>query len=148
MASSPESERPPYYIFVANSSFLATQTPSPSSLLSHPNIQYHYHDDSPLALLPQSPDEHVLVLDYDPSNISHPTVKSISNGLAVTGTKVTDAPGAGVVHADDAPSKNDKMYIIHASSIPDTKYVLSPPHTYTHTYTNHVHCHLCQTSTR
>jgi hypothetical protein len=129
MASQDTVEKPPYYVFVANSSLLATQSTPPSSLLSHPNIQYHYLDDSPLTLLPQSPDEHVLVLDYDPANITAPTVKSISNNIAVTGIKVTDAPGAGVVHSNDAPSKNDKLYIIQVNSIPDTRYSVCHPST-------------------
>lgn len=117
----PELEKPPYYIFVSNSSLLANQASSPSSLLSHPNIEYHYLDDSPLTLLPQSPDEHVLVLDYDPANISAPTVKSTSSGVAVTGIKVTDAPGAGVVE-DEETNKNDKMYVIQVSTIAETRY--------------------------
>lgn len=118
----PEQDKPPYYIFISNSSLLATQTSAPSSLLSHPNIQYHYLDDSPLSLLPQSPDEQVLVLDYDPANVTATSVKSTSSSIAVTGIKVTDAPGAGVVD-DVETNKNDKMYVIQVSSIAEIRYV-------------------------
>lgn len=117
-----ELEKPPYYIFISNNSLLANQSSSPSSLLSHPNIEYHYLDDSPLTLLPQSSDEHVLVLDYDPANPSAPIVKSTSSGVAVTGIRVTDAPGAGVVE-DEETNKNDKMYVIQVSTIAETRYV-------------------------
>ena len=107
----------PCYIFVSNSSLLSTTQAAPSSLLLHPNIQYHYQDDSPLDLLPRSEDEHVLVLDYDPSGDSQPSAKSISNNIAITSLKVTDAPGAVVSSSDEFPSKSDKMYIIHTSTL-------------------------------
>lgn len=107
----------PCYIFVSNSSLLSTTQAAPSSLLIHPNIQYHYQDDRPIDLLPGSEDEHILVLDYDPSGESRPSAKSISNNIAVTSLKVTDAPGAAVSGSDDFPSKNDKMYIIHTSTL-------------------------------
>ncbi|KIK71202.1 hypothetical protein GYMLUDRAFT_132526, partial [Collybiopsis luxurians FD-317 M1] len=91
---------PPYYI-------LFSTQPASSSTLGHPTIQYHYADDSPLALLPQHPDEHVLLLDYDP-NSQKPIVTSTSRTLAVTGVKIGEAPGAAV--AED--KRNDRMYII------------------------------------
>ncbi|KAF9654317.1 hypothetical protein BDM02DRAFT_3106644 [Thelephora ganbajun] len=107
----------PYYIFISNSSLLSTAQVAPSSLLLHPSIQYHYQDDSPLDLLPRSEDEHVLVLDYDPMGFSQPSAKSISNNIAVTSLKVTDAPGAAASGSDEFPSKNDKMYIVHTSTL-------------------------------
>jgi len=107
----------PYHIFVSNSSLLSTTQAAPYSLLLHPNIQYHYQDDSPLELLPRSEDEHVLVLDYDPTDLSQPSAKSISSNIAVTSLKVTDAPGAAASGSDELSSKNDKMYIIHTSTL-------------------------------
>lgn len=107
----------PYYIFVSNSSLLSTTQAAPSSLLLHPAIQYHYQDDSPLELLPRSEDEHILVLDYDPAGLTQPSAKSISNNISVTSLKVTDAPGAAASGSDELPIKNDKMYIIHTSTL-------------------------------
>jgi hypothetical protein len=107
----------PYYIFVSNSSLLSTTQAVPSSLLLHPNIQYHYQDDSPLELLPRSEDEHVLVLDYDPTDLNQSSAKSISSNIAVTSLKVTDAPGAAASGSDEFLSKNDKMYIVHTSTL-------------------------------
>jgi hypothetical protein len=100
---------PPYYI-------LFSTQPSNSSSLGHPTIQYQYADDSPLSLLPQHPDEHVLLLEYD-QNSSVPTVTSTSTGLIVTGVKVEEAPGAAV--AED--KHNDRMYIIEATTPVDDK---------------------------
>jgi len=107
----------PCYIFVSNSSLLSTTQAAPSSLLLHPNIQYHYQDDPPLELLPRSDDEHVLVLDYDPTDLSQPSAKSISSNIAVTSLKVTGAPGAAASGSDEFSSKNDKMYIVHTSTL-------------------------------
>jgi len=107
----------PYYIFVSNSSLLSTTQGAPSSLLLHPGIQYHYQDDSPLELLPRSEDEHILVLDYDPTGLGQPSARSISSNIAVASLKVTEAPGAAASGSDELPSKNDKMYIIHTSTL-------------------------------
>jgi len=107
----------PCYIFVSNSSLLSATQAAPSSLLLHPSIQYHYQDDPPLDLLPRSEDEQILVLDYDPTGQSQPSAKSVSNSIAVTSLKVTDAPGATVSGSDEFTSKNDKMYIIHTSTL-------------------------------
>jgi len=103
--------------YSSNSSLLSTTQAAPSSLLLHPNVQYHYQDDSPLDLLPRSEDEHILVLDYDPSNLSQPSAKSISSNIAVTALKVTDVPGGAASGSDELPNKNDKMYIIHTSTL-------------------------------
>ena len=107
----------PYYIFVSNSSLLSTTQAAPSSLLLHPSIQYHYEDDSPLELLSRSEDEQILVLDFDPTGLSQPSAKSISNNIAVTSLKVADAPGAAAPGSDQLSSKNEKMYIIHTSTL-------------------------------
>jgi hypothetical protein len=92
-----------------------------SSNFGHPIIQYQYQDDSALPLLPQHPDEHVLVLDYDPSS-KVPAVKSISRNLVVTGLKVDEAPGAAATDG-----KNTHMFVIETTS--DDQYVASncPP---------------------
>ncbi|KAL0950953.1 hypothetical protein HGRIS_007705 [Hohenbuehelia grisea] len=106
-------DSPPYYILFSHNSFsgAANTTAVPqSATLGHPTVQYHHTDDSPHALLPKSSDEHVLILEHDPSSPSTPSVKSISQDMIVTGLKVTDAPGAA---ADEGgPPKNDRMYII------------------------------------
>jgi len=105
---------PPYYI-------LFSTQPATSTSLGHPTIQYQYADDSPLSLLPQHPDEHVLLLEYDQGS-SVPTVTSTSRTMAVTGVKVEEAPGAAV--AEDR--HNDRMYIIEATSVPGED-KLQPP---------------------
>jgi hypothetical protein len=107
---------PPYYILVSHSP-LSAQTPgAPSTALCHPVIQYHYADDSPLSLLPQTAGEHVLVLDYDPAS---PNAKSISANVAVTALKVAEAPGA--IAAEDELRKNDRMYILETTTTGEDK---------------------------
>ncbi|KZT06893.1 uncharacterized protein LAESUDRAFT_812554, partial [Laetiporus sulphureus 93-53] len=108
------SEDPPYYVLVAHSSPLSNPAPTSSSL-SHPVIEYHYADDSPRALLPHYPGEHVLVIDYDPNRGSSPTVKSLSADVAVTGLRITDAPGA------DELNRNNKMYILETTAVPEER---------------------------
>jgi len=108
---------PPYYILVSHSP-LSTNTPGVlSNALGHPQIQYHYADDSPLALLPQTPNEHVLVLDYDPTIPTSPTAKSMSRNMVVTSVKVAEAPGAAA--DEDELKKNDKMYILETTTASD-----------------------------
>lgn len=101
--------RPPFYVLVAHQN--ASQPPS-SNNLKHPAIQYHYNDDSPLSLLPQHPNEQVLVLNY--SDDAPPTAHSISEDLIVTGLRVEEAPGAAAASAEEGDSKNDRMFIIEA----------------------------------
>lgn len=99
---------PPFYILFSHSSISNTST-----VLGHPAIQYHYADDSPLALLPEA-DEHVLLLDYNSESL--PIVKTLSKDIAVTGLKLEDAPGAAV--ADECEVKrNDKMHIIETVAV-------------------------------
>lgn len=105
--------QPPYYILVSHSSIASPSIGAPSNTLGHPTIQYQYTDDSPLVLWPQQPNEHVLVLDYDPDTTNPPTVQSISKALAVTHLKVEEAPGAAAANENDA--KNDRMYIIETT---------------------------------
>jgi len=106
---------PPYYILYSSSPISTSIPGAPSTSLGHPTIQYQYADDSPLSLLPQSPDEHVLVLDFDPA-ASPPTVRSISRNIAVTAVKVAEAPGAA---AEDEPKRNDRMYILETTTVED-----------------------------
>ena len=114
--ASPET-KPPFYILVSHSPLDSQAT---SSTLSHPVVQYHYADDSPLALLPHTPDEHVLVLDYTDQV---PTVKSISRFLAVTGVKVSEAPGAAAAHEELQINRNEKMYIVETCTMTEEKCV-------------------------
>ncbi|EPQ60853.1 hypothetical protein GLOTRDRAFT_124597 [Gloeophyllum trabeum ATCC 11539] len=112
------STSPPYYVLVSRSTLRTDDHAPAGSILSHPVIQYQYVDDSPLSLLPESEDEHVLVLDWDPA-AAPPTGRSLSKGLSVTGVKITDAPGAGI--ADEEDRKNDKMYILDAVMAPEAR---------------------------
>ncbi|KAF5374906.1 hypothetical protein D9758_000487 [Tetrapyrgos nigripes] len=101
---------PPHYILFASAS---------SSSLGHPAIQYHYADDSPLSILPQYPDEHVLLLNYDPNSATSPSVVSTSRNIAVTGVRVEEAPGAAAAEE----KHNDRMYIIETVPNPvETKH--------------------------
>lgn len=102
--------QPPWYLLFSHSSVCISNPGALSNTLGHPVIQYHYADDSPLSLLPHTPEEHVLVLDYDPTTAAPPTVKSMSKHLAVSGLKVQEAPGAAA--AQESDPKNDRMYII------------------------------------
>ncbi|KZV75583.1 hypothetical protein PENSPDRAFT_748469 [Peniophora sp. CONT] len=109
---------PPRYILVSHSS----QSPNCSAsvkTLSHPYIHYQYADDPPLSLLPSSPSEQVIVLDYDPSGRTSPRAQSISGPAAVTGVKVTDAPGH-IPTGEDA-SWNDKMFVVHTTSLDESR---------------------------
>lgn len=102
----------PFYILCEHS---AIHSGPPSNALAHPTIQYHYADDSPLALWPRHPNERVLVLDYDPTTTTQPTVQSTSKDLAVVSLKVEEAPGAAV--ADGDGSRSDRMHIIQTTAI-------------------------------
>jgi hypothetical protein len=118
--SSTNSAEPPYYVLVAHS-LTAPSAAGPSTTLSHPTIEYHYADDSPHNLLPETPGEHVLVLDYNTPIM--PTSQSLSSELAVKGVKVADAPGAGVA-LDEGP-RNNKIYVIETSVTPTEAYVIN-----------------------
>ena len=100
---------PPFYVLVAHQN---TSQPPSSNNLRHPAIQYHYDDDSPLALLPQHSNEQVLVLNS--SDDAQPTARSISEDLIVTGLRVEEAPGAAAASAEEGDFKNDRMFIIEA----------------------------------
>jgi hypothetical protein len=124
MSSPPSSsagDTSPYYVLVSQTpvaSSAATGGPSFKSFI-HPVIEYHYADDLPHALLPQTAQEHVLVLDYDPTTGTVPIAHSLSTDLAVLGVKVTDVPAASSV-TDDAPilKRNGKIYVIETTAVP------------------------------
>lgn len=92
-----QQDKVPYYVLVSPSSQTQSSaaTGSTTPVLNHPVLQYHYANDSPLSLLPGSPNEQVLVVDYDPLTPQCTRAQSISGSSAVTGIKVTEAPGAG-----------------------------------------------------
>lgn len=120
MSSPPSSEAPPYYVLVSQA---APPAGSQSvggvyKSFSHPIIQYHYADDHPHALLPQSPNEHVLVLDYDHSDLALPVAQSLSTELAVVGVRVTDAPATATATEDNTAFRNNKMYVIETTAVP------------------------------
>lgn len=123
MTSPPSSigDTPPYYVLVSQAPLQTTPSAAGPSFKSfgHPTIEYHYADDLPHALLPQSAQEHVLVLDYDPTNVTPPRAQSLSTELAVVGVQVADAPAASST-ADDSPNpkKNSKIYVIETTAIP------------------------------
>ncbi|KAI0079583.1 hypothetical protein K474DRAFT_1591668 [Panus rudis PR-1116 ss-1] len=103
---------PPHYVLVSHSSSLNNQ--SVPTTFSHPIVEYHYADDSPRNLLPRSPDEQVLILDYPEQ--AAPTAKSLSPDVAVTGVKVTDAPGAA---GHEGGPKNNKIYVLDTTTLPE-----------------------------
>ena len=105
---------PPFYILCSSSPISTAVPGAPSTTLGHPEIQYHYKDDSPFALLPQTQDEQILILDWDPNGVptSVPAVRSISRNVAVTAVRVAEAPGA----AAEDEVRNDRMYIIETTT--------------------------------
>ncbi|KAF9015337.1 hypothetical protein BDQ17DRAFT_1340871 [Cyathus striatus] len=102
------SSLPPHFVLVSHSSTTSRQS---TTAFCHPEIHYHYSDDDPLPLLPQHPDQHVLLLDYRPPN-STAHVQSLSSSIAVTGVKIEEAPGATASNE----GKNDSMFIIETRS--------------------------------
>ncbi|KAH7915358.1 hypothetical protein BJ138DRAFT_1054966 [Hygrophoropsis aurantiaca] len=121
---------PPYYILVAHSSLQHTSSGSHSNTLAHPDIEYCYADDSALSILPRSPDEHVLILNYDPGQAHISTVKSTSSHLAATGLKISSAPGAGADEEDSG--KNDNMYVLEVTSTSDDHASMESSQAYLH----------------
>ncbi|KAI0053290.1 hypothetical protein FA95DRAFT_1568632 [Auriscalpium vulgare] len=105
-------DKSPYYLLVSHAAQPAA-TGLSSILLSHPVIQYHYADDSPLSLLPRFPAEQVLVLDHDPTPDATPRARSIAGRATVTDVRMTDAPGAGATPDDQGKSR--KMFILQTT---------------------------------
>ncbi|KAI6116871.1 hypothetical protein EV401DRAFT_2073085 [Pisolithus croceorrhizus] len=106
------SRTPPYYVLASHDTLQPGTAAQTSSVLAHVDIQYRHTDDSPLSLLPSHPDEHVFVLYHDPDNPTAPTIKSTSSQFALSGVKVSQAPGAGM---DD--DKNPNMYVLQVTSV-------------------------------
>ncbi|THH06371.1 hypothetical protein EW145_g4137 [Phellinidium pouzarii] len=104
--ASPNPE-PPFYLLLQHTSPADANnaTSSTPASFSHPLIEYHFADDPPSALLPSSAAENVIILDYNGPD-STPVVQSLHSDFAITGVKVTDAPGAA------ATRRNDRMFII------------------------------------
>ncbi|KAG0709047.1 hypothetical protein DFH29DRAFT_890292 [Suillus ampliporus] len=120
------STEPPYYLLVSHSS-LQHSSGLTSNSLAHANVEYRYADDSPLMLLSRHPDEHVLVLNHDPAKGDIPTVQSTSNHMAVTGVKVSVAPGAST---NEDYSRNDNMYVLEVVSTSDDHMSMESSHAY------------------
>lgn len=106
---------PPYYILLSQSSLPGPSSTNPTSTaFVHPVIEYHFADDPPSTLLPASPSESIIILDYDGTDET-PVAESLEKNLAVTGVKVTDAPGASAAR-DGEPRWNDQIYIVETIS--------------------------------
>lgn len=117
-----QQDKVPYYVLVSPSSQTqpSAATGSTTPVLNHPVLQYHYANDSPLSLLPRSPNEHVLVVDYDPLTPQCARAQSISGSSAVTGIKVTEAPGAG--SAEGFAGWCDSMFVLETTTF-DSRFV-------------------------
>lgn len=115
----------PHYILISSSS-RAQPTPVGAAAaaavptLNHPILQYHYANDRPLSLLPESAGEQVLLLDYDPLKPVSTRVQSISGNAAITGIRVTEAPGAGT--AEEEASVSSKMFVLETTTF-DSRFV-------------------------
>ena len=115
----------PHYVLISSSS-RAQPTPVGAAaaaavpILSHPILQYHYANDRPLSLLPESAGEQVLLLDYDPLKPASTRVQSISGNAAITGIRVTEAPGAG--SAEEEASVSSKMFVLETTTF-DSRFV-------------------------
>ena len=118
-----QQDKVPYYVLVSPSSQTQSSaaTGSTTPVLNHPVLQYHYANDSPLALLPRYPNEHVLVVDYDPLTPQCTRAQSISGSSAVTGIKVTEAPGAG--SAEGVAGWCNNMFVFETTTF-DSRFVV------------------------
>ncbi|KDQ09273.1 hypothetical protein BOTBODRAFT_531963 [Botryobasidium botryosum FD-172 SS1] len=120
----PSTELPPHYVLLSGSQLLSTtasgsgsggvgsSSGSGAAPLLHPTIHYHYADDPALTLLP-SPNERVLIMDYDPLSTDPPVVRSLSDKLVVTGVKVTEARGVVMTQGE---AVNGNMYVIETAA--------------------------------
>ncbi|TRM65801.1 hypothetical protein BD626DRAFT_566457 [Schizophyllum amplum] len=83
-SSSTPAPTPPYYILLSH-----------SGVLAHAPITYHYADDPALALLPETPDEHVVLLDWSPGlslSTANTAAGSSTNTAASASTATTASP--------------------------------------------------------
>ncbi|KAI5999446.1 hypothetical protein EDC04DRAFT_2584280 [Pisolithus marmoratus] len=106
------SSAPPYYVLASHNTLQSNTSAQASSVFGHVDIQYRHADDSSLSLLPSHPDEHVFVLYHDPDNPAAPTIKSTSSQFALSGVKVSQAPGASMCE-----DKNPNMYVLQVTSV-------------------------------
>jgi hypothetical protein len=114
-----QQDKVPYYVLVSTQAQSTAATGSATPVLNHPVLQYHYANDSPLSPLPRSPNEQVLVLDYDPLTPQFTRAQSMSGSSAVTGIKVTEAPGAGSAEGDAGWCKS--MFVLETTTF-DPRY--------------------------
>jgi hypothetical protein len=117
----------PHYILISSSSRAQPigTTAAAVPILSHPILQYHYANDRPLSLLPESGSEQVLLLDYDPLSPASTRMQSISGNAAITGIRVTDAPGA--VSAEEDACWSSKMFVLETTTF-ESRFVRTPKH--------------------
>lgn len=119
-----QQQQVPHYVLVSSSSRAQSTVVGAAAaavpILSHPILQYHYANDRPLSLLPESAGEQVLVLDYDPLKPTSTRVQSISGNAAITGIRVTDAPGAG--SGEEDASVSSKMFVLETTTF-DSRFV-------------------------
>ena len=108
----------PYYALVSPSSQTQSSavTGSTSRVLNHPVLQYHHANDSLVSLRPRLPDERVHVVDYDPLTLQCTRAQCISGSSAVTGIKVTEAPGAGSP-ADPFAGWCNSMFVLETTTL-------------------------------
>lgn len=116
-------QAPPRYVLLSTTS-LSTNGPSRSADVSpfvHPaSISYQYADDPPLQLLPLGLDT-LIVMDVDEISVdSTPAVRSLSEGVVVTGVRVSEVPGASIAPslALEDVAANPNMYVIELSARP------------------------------
>ena len=79
-ASTHSAPTPPYYILLSH-----------SGVLAHAPITYHYADDPALALLPESPGEHVVLLDWALTEVTGTATASSSGATAGSTSGATTA---------------------------------------------------------
>ncbi|KAL1705044.1 hypothetical protein EV121DRAFT_290773 [Schizophyllum commune] len=79
-ASTHSAPTPPYYILLSH-----------SGVLAHAPITYHYADDPALALLPESPGEHVVLLDWALTEVTGTANASPSGATAGSTSGATTA---------------------------------------------------------
>ncbi|KAL1748901.1 hypothetical protein HDZ31DRAFT_59787 [Schizophyllum fasciatum] len=92
----PASSAPPHYILVSH-----------AGVLAHAPITYHYADDPALALLPETPEEHVVLLNWCAAPSSSATTTASPTPVPHTTTNTTpltspsaSTPSARIAHSE------------------------------------------------
>ena len=113
---------PPQYVLISKA---GSQTTNAETLIHPTVIHYHYADDPPLPLVPIG--QTLLVMDFDDKDPNTlPLVHSLSEDVAVTGVRVSEA--AGFVPPTDIPV-NPFMYVIETTQRdPPQRYVRPEVH--------------------